>query len=176
MSGPGQPERATQRRVIALFREELGYRFLGDWSDRAGNSNIEAGLLSGHLLRAGYSSARIARAIDLLKREADHHGRGLYANNEAVCGLLRYGVKVKIDAGEQTETVHLVDRLHPENNDFAIAEEVTLHGPRERRPDLVLYLNGIRQNLSNQQPAYNAWFFRHSQGAGKSILMVLLAK
>ena len=36
----GQPERATQDRVLALFRE-LGYRSLGDWTHRAGNSNIE---------------------------------------------------------------------------------------------------------------------------------------
>jgi hypothetical protein len=28
----GQPERATQSRVIALFRDELGYRYLGDWT------------------------------------------------------------------------------------------------------------------------------------------------
>jgi len=33
MSGDvGKPERETQRRVIALFRDELGYRFLGDWA------------------------------------------------------------------------------------------------------------------------------------------------
>jgi type I restriction enzyme, R subunit len=42
----GQPERATQNRVIALFRDELSYRYLGDWTDRDGNSNIEEGLLS----------------------------------------------------------------------------------------------------------------------------------
>ena len=42
----GQPERATQNRVIALFRDELLYRYLGDWTDRAGNNNIEEGLLS----------------------------------------------------------------------------------------------------------------------------------
>ncbi len=44
MTDIGKPERATQNRVIALFRDELGYRYLGDWSDRASNSNIEEGL------------------------------------------------------------------------------------------------------------------------------------
>ena len=39
MTPIGQPERATQNRVIALFRDELGYRYLGDWTDRDGNSN-----------------------------------------------------------------------------------------------------------------------------------------
>jgi len=46
MTTVGQPERATQDRVIALFRDELAYRYLGDWTDRDGNSNIEGGLLS----------------------------------------------------------------------------------------------------------------------------------
>ena len=56
MSTIGQPERVTQNRVIALFRDELGYRYLGDWTDRDGNSNIErvpAGSAgSGTLLRS----------------------------------------------------------------------------------------------------------------------------
>lgn len=37
----GQPERATQNRVVTPFRDELGYRYLGDWTDREGNSNVE---------------------------------------------------------------------------------------------------------------------------------------
>lgn len=41
MSKVGQPESFTQNRVITLFRDELGYRYLGDWTDRTGNSNIE---------------------------------------------------------------------------------------------------------------------------------------
>ena len=41
MNEIGQPERATQNRVIALFRDELGYRYLGDWTDPVGNRNIE---------------------------------------------------------------------------------------------------------------------------------------
>ena len=147
MSDLGKPERATQNRVIALFRDELKYHYLGDWSDRDGNSNIDDGLLTGFLTKSGYSPAQISAAIYKLRTEADNGGRGLYGNNQAVYSLLRYGVPVKIEAGKVTETVHLINWKTPEANDFAIAEEVTLRGGHERRPDLVLYLNGIAVGL-----------------------------
>ena len=67
----GQPERATQKRVIALFRDELGYRYLGDWSDRDGNSNIEEGLLTAYLTRSGYHQTQISSAVYKLRTEAD---------------------------------------------------------------------------------------------------------
>ncbi|MCY4427526.1 MAG: type I restriction endonuclease [Halieaceae bacterium] len=177
MTSLGQPERATQDRVINLFRDELDYRYLGDWSDRDGNSNIEESLLSAWLNKCGYMPMQINAALHKLRSEAGNHSRALYGNNQAVYNLLRYGVPVKIEAGKVTETVHLIDWREPEQNDFAIAEEVTLKGNRERRPDIVLYVNGIaigvlelknsrvsigdgiRQNLSNQQPEFNAWFF-----------------
>ena len=177
----GQPERATQNRVAALLCGELGYRHLGDWSDRAANSNIEEDLLSNWLHARGVTAAQASAALHRLRTEAGNPSRTLYANNQAVYSLLRYGVPVKLEAGENTQTVHLVDWDHPEANDFALAEEVTLKGPhasaQERRPDLVLYLNGlavavlelknsradvgtgIRQLLSNQLPEFNAWFF-----------------
>ena len=41
MSAIGQIEKRTQQRVVKLFREQLGYDYLGDWTDRAGNRNIE---------------------------------------------------------------------------------------------------------------------------------------
>ena len=120
-----RPERETQNRIIKLFREELDYRYLGDWTDRAGNSNIEEGLLTDWLKKNGYSSAQINRALDILHHEADNHNRNLYDNNQEVYKLLRYGVPVKIEAGKVTETVHLINWGKPEKNDFYIAEEVT---------------------------------------------------
>ncbi|AHX12006.1 restriction endonuclease subunit R [Dyella jiangningensis] len=173
----GKPERNTQHRVIRLFKEQLGYTYLGDWSDRDGNSNIEEALLSSYLAEAGYSSAQISQTIYKLKTEAGNPQRNLYDNNEAVYQLLRFGVPVKVEDDKVNQTVHLIDWKHPANNQFAIAEEVTLKGGNERRPDIVLYLNGIaigvlelkssrvsigdgiRQNLSNQLPEFNAWFF-----------------
>ena len=41
MTDVGQKEKLTQQRVIKLFTQELGYRYLGDWKDRASNRNIE---------------------------------------------------------------------------------------------------------------------------------------
>ena len=98
MSNVGQPERATQARVIALFRDELGYRYLGDWTDRDGTSNIEERLLSAWLAKRGYTPAQVSVALHKLRAEADNHSRSLYGNNQAVYSLLRYGVPVKIEA------------------------------------------------------------------------------
>jgi type I restriction enzyme R subunit len=176
VSSVGQAERITQNRIVGLFRD-LDYRYLGDWSDRAGNSNIEEGLLADNLRKRGYSVEQSSRAIYLLKTEADNANRGLYANNKAVYGLLRYGVPVKTEAGKVTDSVQLIDWTNHSANDFALAVEVTLKGSYERRPDIILYINGIaigvlelkssrksisdgiHQCLSNQQPMFHEWFF-----------------
>jgi type I restriction enzyme R subunit len=177
MNAIGKSEWITQNRVIKLFVDELKYRYLGDWTDGDGNSNVGEGLLSAWLAKRGFTPAQIGMALYKLRTEADNHSRDLYGNNRGVYSLLRYGVQVKTEASEPTVTVGLIDWNEPEKNDFAIAEEVTLKGNRERRPDLVLYVNGIavgvielknsrvsigdgiRQSLSNQKPEFNAWFF-----------------
>ena len=50
MPAVGQIERKPQQRVVKLFREQLGYAYLGDWTDREGNANIEQELLRGWLV------------------------------------------------------------------------------------------------------------------------------
>lgn len=168
----------TQDRVVALVRDELKYEHLGNWEDRSNNSNIEEELLI-RFLRAKkrYSDALITKAIYELRKVADNLSEGLYAANKKVYGLLRYGVKVKENAGDNTETVELIDWKHPQKNEFAISEEVTIHGTHDKRPDIVLYVNGIalgilelkrstvsigdgiRQNIVNQRPEFIQPFF-----------------
>lgn len=177
MSLIGTLERTTQNRVIKLFQENLDYNYYGDWSDRDSNSNIEVKYLTAYLTEAGYKSEQISRVIDILDREANNHNRSLYGNNEAVYNLLRYGVQVQTEPGKPTETIHIINWGKPLKNHFAVAEEVTLRGNLERRPDLVLYVNGIAigvielknsrtsigegigQLLSNQSKDFNEWFF-----------------
>ncbi|MHB8849939.1 MAG: type I restriction endonuclease subunit R, partial [Acidithiobacillus ferriphilus] len=173
----GARERHTQDRVLHLFQHALGYEYLGNWKDRPDNRPIESDFLTRFLQKQGYSAALIARALHELQRAAGDSTQPLYNVNRAVYGLLRYGVKVKADTGEQTQTVWLIDWKHPENNHFAIAEEVTVKGTHDKRPDLVLYVNGIalgvielkrstvsitegiRQHLDNQKVDFIERFF-----------------
>jgi len=175
----GQTERTTQKNVIALFSnpEFLGYSYLGDWTDRE-NYNIETNLMTANLKKRGYGDTLIRRAIEELRQTAlCNNGRELYAVNKAVYSLLRYGAKVKDDNGD-IKTVYFIDWKQVGNNDFAIAEEVTiLGGVMDKRPDLVVYVNGIalavielkrssisvsngiRQNITNQRDDFIAPFF-----------------
>ena len=177
MDAVGQIERFTQNKVVQYFELALKYDYLGDWKDRKFNSNIETDYLIGFLKKQGYSDTLIGKAIDKLTQEATDLGKSLYDANKDVYSLLRYGVKVRPDVSEHKETVWLIDWKNPENNHFAIAEEVTISGKHTKRPDLVIYVNGIalaiielkrstigvtegiRQNLLNQEKEIIGSFF-----------------
>lgn len=180
MSPIPQSERKTQDRVIELFREDLGYGYLGNWKDRSGNDCIEEERLAPWLRERGASAFQVERVLYALRQAVSQQGKTLYEANQATYHLLRYGVQVK-EPGQTTTTVSVIDWLHPLANNFCIAEEVSLVGANNRRPDLVLYVNGIalgvielknsrvslgdgiRQLISNQRPDFNAWFFSTAQ-------------
>ncbi|WHR51252.1 HsdR family type I site-specific deoxyribonuclease [Vibrio furnissii] len=177
-SDVGQRENETQKRVIKLFQQQLGYDYFGDWKRRSNNRNIEESILIPWLRDQGVSDVLINRVLHKLsKASAMGEGKHLYEANKDVYRLLRYGVKEKEGAGEQNKTTWLIDWESPENNRFGIAEEVTVKGENDKRPDLVLYVNGIalgvielkrskvsvgegiRQNLDNQKKDFIRSFF-----------------
>ena len=182
MSKVGQREIRTQKRVIAFFKDALGYTYLGNWQDRDNNRNIERELVIDWFEGQGHSRKIIDKVLfDLGKAAALGGSKTLYDVNRDVYGLLRYGVKVQPDVGEHTDTVWLIDWKNPGNNDFAIAEEVTVTAENTRRPDIVLYVNGIalgvlelkrstvsvtegiRQNLDSQKKAFIRPFYTTMQ-------------
>lgn len=179
MSKVGQIERATQNRIVKWFQDTLKYDYLGNWEERDGNSNIEEEELRKYLLGTKkYSDELINKAIFALKKEATINSNDdLFTANKEVYSLLRYGTSKKVEAIKRPEHVDFIDWEFPLNNNFALAEEVTIRGAKERRPDIVIYINGIaigvlelkkasvsasegiRQNLSNQLHLFNKSFF-----------------
>lgn len=175
-------ERKTQNRVIDLFTNNsradyLGYRYLGDWQKKEKNKCIETDLLKENLKKRGYTELASSLAIQKFIAATDVTGITLYQANLNVYQFLRYGISVQTAMGKSNELVELIDWENIDNNDFALAEEVTLRGGYERRPDIVLYINGIaisvielkrssvdvangiRQLRTNQEKIFNEKFF-----------------
>ncbi|MGJ1537135.1 type I restriction endonuclease subunit R [Sphingobacterium multivorum] len=171
-------ERLTQNRIIQLFQKELGYTYYGNWEKREHNSNVEEDILKQNLLRRGYSENLADKAVKEVYDLATSNSGTLYHRNKTMYSLLRYGVKARPDLGEQFDTIFPIDWQDVEKNEFGIAEEVTLSkGENNRRPDVVLYINGIaigvlelkrgttdisesiNQSISNQKELFNEWFY-----------------
>ena len=174
MSGVGERERVTQNRVVKLFREKLNYNYLGNLYYRD-NPNIEEELIKQYLSSKGYSPELIRRAINALQEAAKKPD--LYYANKDVYSLLRYGASVKEDVSMHNQTVKFINWEEPLKNNFYVAEEVTVRGEHNKRPDIVLYINGIavcvlelkrsivsvsegiRQSLDNQTDNFIKPFF-----------------
>lgn len=172
-----QIERATQDRVVNFFQAYLWYEYLWNWEDSERKSPVEHDLLFKSLEKRWYWEKIINKAISKLEKTALDQSKSLYDINKEVYSMLRYWVKVKEDIWENNQTVWLIDWNNIENNHFAIAEEVTVKGQNTKRPDVVIYINGIalwvielkrskvwvsewiRQNLDNQKEIFIKNFF-----------------
>lgn len=175
MANIGDNERKTQSHVIRFFGGRLGYTYLGNLHDSENGSIMEEHLLA-WLTGQGYARKLAVQAVDRFVRAAGNLQQGLYQTNKEVYSLLKYGAKVNDDAGRPV-TVYFINFERPRNNDFGIAEEVTVAAANTKRPDLVVYVNGIalaiielkrssvsvsdgiRQNLTNQKEQFIQQFF-----------------
>jgi len=176
----GKPERASQNRVLQLF-QSMGYNYLGDWEDEVRLQPVEENILKDYLFSQGYSEVLIQKAIDKLVSATTNLSGGLYETNKEVYHLLRYGVTVREELGKPKETVWLINWKDIDRNQFGVAEEVTFQGKHTKRPDVVIYVNGIalgvielkrskvgveqgiRQNLDNQKDTFIPKFFTAMQ-------------
>lgn len=177
MTGVNELERKTQDRIIHdIFEKKLGYVYLGNFEERENNSNIEEDLLL-KFLKKKYSEDIAKKALAELKKVAHNDSKSLYETNKEVYNLLKYGKGISLHIGEKEEKVYFIDTDNYLNNDYYVAEEVTVRGQNEKRPDIVIYVNGIaigiielkrstvsinegiRQNLDNQSPKFIERFF-----------------
>ncbi len=170
-------EKEVQKQVIKTFKS-MGYAYLGDLT-KSDNENINKESLKAWLVKNQKINherwQRIEHEIhNALKND-------LYEANQKFYELLIYGVKTKISQNEPTQTSWLIDWKDVSKNKFSVAEEVSVKGQNMKRPDMVLYVNGIalgvlelknssvsvesaiRQNLDNQKKEFIRDFFKTIQ-------------
>lgn len=170
------PERETQNRIVKFFQNELEYEYLGNLEGEQ-NFNVRSGDLKKYLCKKGYSNDFIESIQNEFNKTIGDFSQSSYANNKEVYRIFKYGLKLAEHPGESPKTIYLVDWEEPLNNDFYIAEEVTINENIEKRPDVVLYVNGIavavielkkstvsvadgiRQNVTNQRDQFIQKFF-----------------
>lgn len=80
-----------------------------------------------------------------IKTALDLHKPSMIDNNEDFHRMLVEGVGVEVmeNGYRRGKVVRLVDFNDLGNNDFVVTNQFSVHGVRERRPDVVLFVNGL---------------------------------
>ncbi|WP_181324291.1 type I restriction endonuclease subunit R [Helicobacter pylori] len=170
-------EKEVQKQVIETFKS-MGYAYLGDLT-KSDNENINKESLKAWLIKNQKIEPERWHKIEQKIHNALKND--LYEANQTFYELLIYGVKTKISQNENFQTTYLIDWKDISKNEFSVAEEVSVKGPNMKRPDMVLYVNGIalgvlelkkssvsvesgiRQNLDNQKKEFIRDFFKTIQ-------------
>ncbi len=170
-------EREVQNQVIETFKA-MGYAYLGDLT-KSDNKNINKESLKAWLIKNQKINDERWHKIEQKIHNALKND--LYEANQTFYELLIYGVKTKISQNENFQTTYLIDWKDVSKNEFSVAEEVSVKGLNTKRPDMVLYVNGIalgvlelkkssvsvesgiRQNLDNQKKEFIRDFFKTIQ-------------
>lgn len=160
-------EKKLQNRVLHWLVDDLKYTYLGNLEDED-NTPVKEELLKTNLKKRGYSTEQINIAIRDLSSKVGNQIDSLYLINRSIYSLLRYGRQGTKDKKGHLQTVHYIDWENIDNNDFYVAEEVSVlrydHITR-KRPDVVLYINGIALAIFELKSSYVS--------AGKGIRQLL---
>lgn len=153
-----QKERDYQNALVKRFQEELGYTYLGNWQYAKGSNVNNMGVANSPILddevrsflkEQGRTEMQIEDVLVKLKDKArlgDSKMSSLIQCNTDLYDTLIMGIKSQPSPEEKHEDVMFYDFDHPQNNHFAIAEEVSYIDPllgKNKRPDIVVYVNGI---------------------------------
>lgn len=160
-------EKKLQNRVLHWLVGDLGYTYLGNLED-IDNTPVKEELLKANLKKRGYTDDQIKAAISELVGKVNNQSDTLYQINRSVYSSLRYGRQGTKDVNGNRQTVHYIDWEEIDNNDFYVAEEVSVlryDKVSRKRPDVVLYINGIALGVFELKSSYVS--------AGKGIRQLL---
>ena len=131
--------------VIELFRNDLGYDYAyGPDIERDFYSPLYEEVLLDSLYRLNRGLPDDAIQDALFKLKNFENGE-LVQKNAVFMDYLQNGIPVKyfVDGEERSSIVYLVDYKNPDNNSFIVANQWTFIENSNKRPDVILFLNGL---------------------------------
>ena len=131
--------------IIELFQNTLEYEYIyGPDIERDFYSPLYEDVLidSLHHLNRNLPNDAIQEALHKLK---NFENGELVQKNTTFMDYLQNGIPVRyfLDGEERSAIVYLADYQKPENNSFIIANQWTFIENSNKRPDIILFLNGL---------------------------------
>ncbi len=141
---PGYTEADYEKSIIELF-QEMGYRYVyAPDLERDFKSPLYEEELSVALHRLNPTMPEDAIADALFKLHNFENGE-LVQKNAVFMDYLQNGIPVRffVDGEERSSIVYLVDYKNSDNNSFIVANQWTFIENSNKRPDVILFLNGL---------------------------------
>ena len=138
-------EEDYEKSLIELFQNDLEYEYVyGPDIERDFYSPFYEDVLIESLYRINYGATNDAIQDALFKLKNFENGE-LVQKNAIFMDYLQNGIPVRyfVDGEERSSIVYLVDYKNPENNSFVVANQWTFIENSNKRPDLILFLNGL---------------------------------
>ena len=137
MSTPN--ELTLVEKPILRFMEGMGYRVIGPAEHRGLRARENEVLFKPVLIQA----LRKLNRLDEATARAIYNDLAGISDNARWIDVLRGDYSRKVPGEETHRTIRLVDFDRPENNDWAVTSQLRVVGETPRKPDVVVYLNGI---------------------------------
>ena len=138
-------EEDYEKSLIELFQNDLEYEYVyGPDIERDFYSPFYEDLLIESLYRINHGATNDAIQDALFKLKNFENGE-LVQKNAIFMDYLQNGIPVRyfVDGEERSSIVYLVDYKNTENNSFVVANQWTFIENSNKRPDLILFLNGL---------------------------------
>lgn len=138
-------EEDYEKSLIELFQNDLEYDYVyGPDIERDFYSPFYEDVLIESLYRINHGATNDAIQDALFKLKNFENGE-LVQKNAIFMDYLQNGIPVRyfVDGEERSSIVYLVDYKNPEDNSFVVANQWTFIENSNKRPDLILFLNGL---------------------------------
>lgn len=138
-------EEDYEKSLIELFQDDLEYEYVyGPDIERDFYSPFYEEVLNESLYRINHGATNDAIQDALFKLKNFENGE-LIQKNAIFMDYLQNGIPVRyfVDGEERSSIVYLVDYKNPENNSFVVANQWTFIENSNKRPDFILFLNGL---------------------------------